>query len=166
MRTQSHMRQHEPQRRGLCDLCATLPAGLTGIEIGSFAGESAAIFMASGKFTQLYCVDPWPDRHEWTCQAESRFDAAHSSDPRVVKCKGCLADFRRTLPDADFVYIDARHDRVSVLRDIGQAMLLLKPGGILAGHDHHADHPGVVAAVAAFFGESIEVFADSSWRAL
>ncbi len=156
------MRGKKSSRRGLVSLCDALPSGLTGLEIGSFAGESAEIFMASGKFACLHCVDPWMDEQEKTHKAEARFDERHGSDPRVVKHKGVLRDCFRALPDFDFIYIDGDHNYVPVMRDIGQAMLLLKPGGILAGHDYGQHCPGVVHAVNEYFGQ-VRTFKDSSW---
>jgi len=156
------MRATKTNRGGLEDLCRELPSGLVGLEIGSFAGESAELFLASGKFGVLYCVDPWSDEQEAVHKAEFRFDGRHSQDGRVIKCKGILKDHFRQLPEMDFIYIDGDHKYVPVMRDIGQAMLLLKPGGILAGHDCAEYCPGVVRAVDEYFNEVMKL-KDSSW---
>ncbi len=158
-------RESKWSRNGLLALIARLPSGLVGIEVGSFAGESAKLFIDSGKFDRLYCVDPWVGLDP-SHNAEERFDATHGDDPRIVKCKGTLRDFRATLPDADFIYIDADHSRWAVQRDIGQAMLFLKPMGIMAGHDYSDAWPGTMKAVDSFYAGRIELFEDSSWMVL
>ena len=50
-------------------------------------------------------------------------------------------------PKADFVFIDAAHDYDSVKADIEAWQPLVKPGGILCGHDYADYCPGVVNAV-------------------
>lgn len=46
------------------------------------------------------------------------------------------------------VFIDADHTRAAVTRDIELAMRLIKPGGLVCGHDYGvADWPGVTLAV-------------------
>ncbi len=157
------MRGKDSSHQGLIDLCDALPPSMTGLEIGSFAGESAEIFMASGKCVELYCVDIWTPAQAERHNAEARFDARHANDPRIRKCKGTLRDWFRAIPPVDFAYIDADHDYVPVMRDIGQALLMLKPGGIIAGHDHGPHCPGVERAVNEYFGKADRVFKDSSW---
>jgi hypothetical protein len=43
--------------------------------------------------------------------------------------------------------VDAAHDEASVRRDIALARRLLRPGGLLCGHDYSEFWPGVMAAV-------------------
>ena len=50
----------------------------------------------------------------------------------------------------DFVYIDAAHDEASVAADLKAWAPLVRPGGILAGHDYCEAHPGVIQAVNKF----------------
>jgi hypothetical protein len=57
----------------------------------------------------------------------------------------------------DFVYIDARHDRASVLEDLAAWYPKVRAGGIIAGHDYvDGTFPsgvfGVKSAVDEFFG--------------
>ena len=155
------MRSDQRQITGLERLCEHLPDNLVGLEIGSYAGESASRFLASGKFTKLYCVDPWwLDEAGNFTEAELLFDKTASKDSRIIKCRGVLADFRLLLPSVDFVYIDGDHKEQAVLRDISQVMLFLKPGGTLAGHDFG----GVVQnSIELFFGKDYITFEDSSW---
>jgi hypothetical protein len=47
----------------------------------------------------------------------------------------------------DLVFIDAAHDYESVRDDINAWLPLVKPGGIICGHDYCQEWPGVVEAV-------------------
>lgn len=42
----------------------------------------------------------------------------------------------------DFIYLDGRHDYMSVKSDIEWYYPLLKPGGIFAGHDYQDENGG------------------------
>ena len=77
---------------GLCTLVSTLGHGLTVVEIGSFAGESAEVFLRSGKVDKIYCVDPWSTGYDdkdqasfLADQAESSFDLMASQYPGKVE---------------------------------------------------------------------------------
>lgn len=61
---------------------------------------------------------------------------------------------KKIAPKADLVFIDAAHDYDSVKADIEAWEPLVKPGGILCGHDYADYCPGVVEAVKEkFFGK-------------
>ena len=157
----------KPQRQGqqwqgLNDLIQTLPNNLIGVEIGSYAGESAEMFMQSGKFTKLYCIDPWL-HVEYAKEAEQAFDK-RINGLKVVKLKGTIKDFIDRLPPVDFAYIDGEHEYNSVKTDIIQMLKVVNKGGIIAGHDYapkYNDH--VVKAVLNVLGLPDRVFCDSSW---
>lgn len=50
-------------------------------------------------------------------------------------------------PKFDMVFIDGAHDYQSVSEDIQNWSKLLKPDGLLCGHDYNPDWPQVVSAV-------------------
>jgi len=54
----------------------------------------------------------------------------------------------------DFVFVDAAHDRESVLADLRAWWPKIKVGGRLAGHDYDDHWPPVVGAVNEFFGRT------------
>lgn len=149
------------QADGLRELVAALPDGpLSGVEIGSWRGESAAIFAESGKFKRIVCVDPW----EGIPDVEAAFDAVASRFPIITKRKTIsLQAARLTTEPVDFVYIDARHGYQHVKADIEAWLPRVKPGGIIAGHDYEWRHKGVVQAVYETLGIPTHVFRDSSW---
>jgi hypothetical protein len=153
---------------GLKELCGDLPPNLVGLEIGSFAGESARIFAESGKFRTLYCVDPWnvPGWNEDLTGAEKEFDKVASEfKGMIVKKKGVLAHFTKDLPLVDFVYVDSGHTFAEVSRDIYQARMFSHRGTIFAGHDYCERWDGVQKAVKMCFPrEKVKVYADTSWK--
>lgn len=67
-------------------------------------------------------------------------------------------------PYADLVFIDADHTEAGCRRDIEAYAPLVRPGGILAGHDYgERAHPGVKAAVDAAFGHRVQRGPGSIW---
>ena len=148
---------------------------LIGIEIGSYAGESAEMFVNSGAFKTLYCIDPWIpdyDPSDSTCDdgmllAEDAFDKRFSGSPVVVKIKKMSSDAVALFEDcgSDFIYIDGNHQYDYVKQDLQLYVPKIKPGGIIAGHDYGGPTtPGVTQAVDEFFGKPpIKRYADYSW---
>lgn len=136
-----------------------------GVEFGSYDGGSAEVFLNSGKFKTLYCVDGWIDRTSLhkneaianinntttnAYEAERVFDTKMKDRPSCVKVKKLSYDAYDMFEDntLDFVYIDSNHSYESVTRDIIHMLPKLKSGGILSGHDYgQKDFPGVKQAV-------------------
>jgi predicted O-methyltransferase YrrM len=61
----------------------------------------------------------------------------------------------------DTVFIDGSHEYEDVMRDIAAWLLLVKPGGVLCGHD--MDWPGVLEAVTELLPGAIHVPGTSIW---
>ena len=141
-----------------CKISATRHGGLTRLfaELGYKVG--AEVGVEQGKFSEeickdnpgvkLYCVDPW--------QAYTRY-ADHVDQAKLdryfVEAVDRLAPYgviikRMTSLEAakdfetnslDFVYIDGNHEYQFVVNDICEWMRVVRPGGILAGHDYRRD---------------------------
>lgn len=147
------------QKEGLAALISDMPSDMVMAEIGCYAGESASMFIESGKVVMLYAVDPWTN----TKEAEPVFDYLLQTG-KVVKCKGRINDFIDMLPELDMAYIDGDHEYISVKNDILQVLKKLKPGGIIAGHDYSAQYRDmVVRAVHETIGTPDKVYADTSF---
>lgn len=173
---QGHM--SEDELRWLHDACKD--KGLV-IELGSWCGRSS-LAMASAR--SLVCVDSWKGSPGEECEkdvVEGRVDpwgewqnairSPECRDCNIVGERGDLRDgeFRLHLfncycDSADLVFIDASHDEESVRQDIALARQLLKPGGVLCGHDYGdwTGWPGVKAAVDALV-RNPRVGAGSIW---
>ena len=64
---------------------------------------------------------------------------------RLVPIQGNSSLVANQIPDVDLVFIDADHGYVGCCADIREYTPMVKPGGILSGHD--IDYPGVNSAV-------------------
>lgn len=150
---------------------------MTLIEIGSFRGESAEIFLSSGKVNKIYCIDPWVNNYNHSSiqkhfnmqEVEADFDSRFKNEHRVIKHKGTIDSFiSKFHPENEFlnnefpivVYIDGHHDYEFVKNDIIKTLVYIKPA-FITGHDY--DLLGVESAVDEILGMPQKVFKDSSW---
>lgn len=150
------------QSMGLQDLTRRLDVQDGALcEVGVYAGESAAIFLDSGKFTTVTCVDVWTDP---TVEAAfDRFHAQHAD--RVTKVKARSPQAATLFPDESFdvVYIDADHTYEAVAADIRAWHPKVKTGGWICGHDYGWPWLGVIRAVGELLGKPKYVMRDGSW---
>jgi predicted O-methyltransferase YrrM len=129
------------------------------VEFGAWCGRSS---VALATAHQVLSVDTWrgsPEHAEilaggldpWDEWAKNTADYANIAPfevdlgdvDGVDDLVGVVTDEGR----ADMVFIDAAHDEASVRRDIITARRLLRPGGLLCGHDYSESWPGVKRAV-------------------
>ena len=170
---------------GLVDLCEWIAKGrkteTVMYEIGSFAGESAAVF--SKYFGTVHCVDPWTSdpnicgldsRSTFNCEDVQRsFDERSALAGNMVKHVGYSVDEAAKVPDGslDFVYIDGRHEYEFVKADIAAWWPKVRLGGYIGGHDYHTMSGSdfrVEQAVQEFLAKDVratdlQLFADTSW---
>jgi hypothetical protein len=142
-------------------LAVALPVVGSMVEVGSGGGDSARIFLDSGKVTSLVCVDPWGDAKNYydkipvssLAEAEKRFDTLVGHDERVTKMKLSSLEAARLFENnsVDFVYIDGNHSYAAVLEDI-TAWLHAVRNKRIGGHDF--DKSEVREAVLKVFLES------------
>ena len=140
--------------------------------MGSYAGQSAELFVQTGKVKQIWCIDPWQPGYDSTDAAsssdfnevEQAFDEMMARHPTIVhKFKGTLQEFVKHFPEVcpDIVYIDAMHQYEPCRADIQTAMALHPK--FMFGHDYCAGWSGVVKAVNESFGKPDKTFAEGSW---
>lgn len=134
------------------------------IEVGSWLGRSTKAMAATAK--HVYAVDNWKgsSNGDATGDRAKQIDAyatfkanlAGEIQARKVEIinvdhadldKHLNGDGIHTIPKADIVFLDADHEEAFVRRDIVNCLKLVKPGGLLCGHDFSEAHPGVIAAV-------------------
>jgi len=141
-------------------------------EIGSYAGESAEIFMSSGKVKNLVCIDPWKNGYDDNDSASSKypmeeveasFDLRTKPFPSIVKMKMTSEEAARDFGDKYFnlIYIDGKHTFDSVFEDIEIWKPKLMPGGFIAGHDYNNEE--VKRAIWGSIGEPDLICTQNSW---
>ncbi len=159
--------------------------GDTLIEVGVAYGKGLAYLtraaMTSGKDLHIIGVDPWDsvwgywddlsilvdkaggareafegEMAKFAPEERQRADVWQATS---LAAASRIADHPRTV---SFVFIDAVHDYEHCKEDIAAWMPLIRPGGIIAGHDHTPSWPGVEQAVREAFGDGYEV-RGSSW---
>lgn len=177
MAIETHMRQglNPKYVTGLKDLIHSLPAGVHMAEIGCYAGESTKMFLEDGRVESLVAIDPYiavPGDEYMARHPMSEVEGCFIRDvmvpyPWVRWMKLTSIDAARVLEREgvllDFVYIDGDHRYESVKMDIDLYRKLIKPGGIIAGHDYNTTWNSVVRAVNEAFGQPDMRFDDDSW---
>jgi predicted O-methyltransferase YrrM len=135
------------------------------VEFGSLHGRStralADNICEDGK---IWAVDPWGNDYIAEDGTNVKINTYvypyflnnlvdHIEADRVIPVRGFSYSF--SLPHTvDMVFIDGDHRYETVVRDIKKALELVRPGGIISGHDYdHPGWPGVKKAVDEFFGE-------------
>jgi predicted O-methyltransferase YrrM len=141
-----------------------------GVEVGVQRGRYSEYLLAHWPGRRLISVDPWRESADGyvdsanvdQVEQDRRFHETWSRLRRfgvrseIWRTTSLAAAARIALGTLDFVYLDARHDRDSVLADLEAWWPKLRPGGIIAGHDYvDGVLPngvfGVRSAVDAFF---------------
>jgi len=133
------------------------------VEVGTDRGHFARQLLSTSSWTgMLWCIDPYLpyDGMNWNREADLAMAVAVLAPfvPRVRIVRATSEEWIRVaqewLPHIGFVYIDGDHTREAVARDIATWWPILKPGGILAGHDFCPPYAGVQEAVTQFAEEN------------
>ena len=132
------------------------------VEIGSWKGRSTvALTVCRGT---VHALDHWrgaPNNLAYTdLETKTPYDIQlefvgnlfqELADRKVQMWEGdrleSLELLRELIEPIDMVFIDANHEYHAVMQDIDAAIKLLKPGGLLCGHDYARTDPGVIQAV-------------------
>lgn len=179
MKLKNVMRFEGGGTQGLKDLCIAIDERIGGkitlVEIGSFMGESAEIFVEEFPNAKIFCIDPWLAGYDEKDSAssfdfadvEQQFDLRTKRFENIFKIKGFSTDYFK---NCDVVYIDGLHTYEGVKADILHWFPQTKK--VICGHDYYTDpeilkvHPhieGVRKAVDEILGEPDLIFKDSSW---
>ena len=167
---------------GLKNLCDKyLKPNSVIVEIGSYAGESAEIFLESGKVSKIICIDPWENGYDNSDESsykapmsfvESIFDKKTSRfGDKVLKLKMTAEEAHSSIEDGsvDLIYLDGEHTYEANERYLNLYNSKLKSDGFMCGHDWGYGELGKTGhsqteAVRLFFdSEPIDVFPDNSW---
>lgn len=117
------------------------------IEIGTFYGYNAESILKELNVEKIYLVDPYQEYKQYNQKEDGKNQQVLSKAERLAKnrlkrfsnkivwIKKYSDDAAKSLPQADFIYIDGNHSKIFVKRDMTNYFKLLKEGGIMAGHD-------------------------------
>ena len=158
---------------GLKDLIKELgdTSNMRMVEIGSFIGESTVIF--ADHFKEVIAIDPFlSGYHEQDPTSRFDFNEVYQEYLSNISNHKNIKTITLTSDDAidilkdelfDFIYIDGLHTYEGVLTDIKNYLPLVKPGGVIGGHDLGPTWTGIEKAVKEVFGAPDKVFKDTSW---
>lgn len=149
------------------------------VEVGSWKGRSTRA-LADHTSGVVYAVDPWrgpylgEDGKPTTLNMNvyPHFQRAlkdHLLSRRVVAVRApshlALPRLARRLGrTVDFLFIDGDHRTAVLQADIAYARMLVRPGGVLAGHDYDCpDWPAVAPAVREALGFAPQVAGTIWW---
>jgi predicted O-methyltransferase YrrM len=116
------------------------------VEVGSYQGRSGRAW-ADNALGIVFCVDIWRDGGEPNFYSNLS-DVLESKVHKVKMPSQVAANmFQNAGITFDCIFIDADHDYNNIYADILAWMPLLRPGGIICGHDFQPSFPGVMQAV-------------------
>lgn len=124
--------------------------GLDCLELGAYEGLSTCNIAATAKsIVTVDTFDGMGTNAPKDTEAILRANVARCSRACEVEIhKGLFHEVVPTLGRTfDLVFIDGSHDRVSVTRDAGLALSVLRPGGRVLFHDYGSQNPQVVEVV-------------------
>lgn len=128
------------------------------IEVGSYLGRSTRA-LAENTRGDVIAVDTWLGSNEFSPEqtgpegwmfAEFQKNMAGLDNVSPMQMSSMEAAYYLQsfkILKYSMIFIDAAHDYRSVSDDIREWMPLVKPGGLLCGHDYLECHPGVCQAV-------------------
>lgn len=156
----------EPHNLAFC--CEMASGGNTGVEIGTYMGASAKVMLRANPNLHLWCVDKFDLIFglEWVAYntlkpwvADSRCELINGDSARGGQM---LSHLRGKL---DFVFVDDGHATEDVIRDITHFYPLLRPGGVMFGHDFEVPHNDVAMGVIKS-GIPFDVPVSRMWRSI
>jgi predicted O-methyltransferase YrrM len=141
------------------------------VEVGSFKGDSTIIFAKSGKFREIYCVDPFKNNiGDITdivnmSKVEKHFKKTVSKYNFIYHIKelSTIAADQFDDESLDLVYVDALHTYEALKADLKAWLPKVKKGGFISGHDYRSRFKGVIKAVNEVIGTPDQVYKDTSW---
>lgn len=121
-------------------IASCVPENGSVVEVGSYFGKSSWAWAKSvPDSAKVYCIDPWPAsslvRGIFDASIEDFKDYVRDC-PNIIPIQGYSPYIPWPKENlVDVVFIDGNHKEPHVTHDIEFWVELLKPGGILCGHD-------------------------------
>lgn len=170
-------------RDGFGEYCNKLGLCSFAVEVGTDTGYFASRFLSTWRGHRLFCIDPWETVADYTQKQWDRTPDLLCAVLTLAKfmslnrCRLLRSIDSQEVVDSlrdeiqggtiDFVHIDGNHSYPAAKKDIEIWWPVVRPGGILSGHDYSPGyHDGVVQAVDEFGrreGVEITVLDCMSW---
>lgn len=136
----------EPEALALCAEIATECDNM--IESGTYHGRSAKVMLDAG-VKHLWCVDHFSDPNCFeVCSHMLRKEIKEGRCELIkgdsAKAGGMLQHMKGKI---DAVWVDDGHAEVDLQRDIDNLLPLIRPGGIIFGHDYEVPANDVARGV-------------------
>jgi hypothetical protein len=132
------------------DILNLLPPGpVIGVEVGTDTGINARELLMQRPNLFLWTVDPYLSTKEFPevgrvtalrCYEERVWEFVRQGRTKMLKMKSVdgAKEIKRMGVVPDFIYIDGDHGEEAVKEDLAAWFPLLRPGGLMAGHDFDA----------------------------
>ena len=130
------------------------------VEIGTYMGASALMMLLANPGLRLTCIDTFTQFGQ--DKVTQHFLRDHSSRCNLIKSNSRQAAKMFSGPDVDAVFIDDGHTTDDVLRDLNAFYPLVRPGGVLFGHDF--DKGSEIEEALQEFGRPYTVPVERMWR--
>jgi predicted O-methyltransferase YrrM len=137
------------------------------VEVGSWMGRSTTSMADNMEGGVIFAVDTWrgSEEHEsylkdkpvdfvyetFRANLKRHIDSGRVCPVRLPSLEAARVFRALGCPGFDMVFIDAAHDYENVKADIQAWKPLVRPGGLLCGHDW--GHPPIVQAVRELLGK-------------
>jgi len=135
------------------ELAYLIPPGGTAIELGVAAGVfSEQLLLTNPEIKLLYSIDRWTDHHglEEMTQAHDRLEVFGTRSV-IIRSTFAKAVFLFDRESSDLIYIDGyAHTGQEGGQTLRDWWPIVKPGGVLSGHDYDLKFSATVDAVNAF----------------
>jgi hypothetical protein len=145
------------------EMLKAVPSRTRGAELGVCAGEFSHYLLAQIDPELLFLVDVWQHIDLGYQDKLMGHDGVQLKryrgvwrdlglDPRVRIIRDLSVIVAEVLPAhyLDWIYIDGDHSYRGCHGDLQAALRVVKPQGIIMGHDYDPLHPGVIQAVDEF----------------
>lgn len=107
------------------------------VEVGSYMGRSACAWAMADPTVKIYCIDYFEHMDEFIN------NTAHYTN--IIPIIGNSPDIQYPGDMIDIFFLDAAHTNPSDILNIEYFLPLIKPGGLLCGHDYgDARYPDIM----------------------
>lgn len=149
-------------------------ASISGIEIGTGGGDLTTTLLLNFPNLVLVTIDPWKHvdgvEFEASWPQEALDNAQRIARERLKEYAGRIVILAMPSKEAlewcpdyvDFVWIDGDHSAEAVTFDIENYLPLIRPGGIIGGHDFGQVHP-LTEIIHKKFGDRLNSGNDFTW---